>query len=306
MYTEHTPGWRERAMLQSLKPEAVRFPPKTTETQKRKLVASVVPPLFAACLSKAVSPHLPMGVQKHNMRSMMTPLAVRSEEEIDSAFFSKGGSGREGGGEERKVRLTAKESASSSKWLENEGISSYAEAAVMFEGATDALEKENELLRKQWPEGGIERVARLCKTFHSDFPALATQTKSKSAVAKPKSIFRSDVKAMKGFRDGSRSVGDGEPWEKGYTWSTHHLGEWVFAGPALGWYMRDTTSLAEHRAFVAQEPEMVIGDPPCTDTTPSRWHMARAVRAVERRGRMKETWGVSQEDSSRLSQRAGT
>ena len=94
---------------------------------------------------------------------MMTSLAVRSDEEIDSAFFSKGGSGREGKGEKRKVRLTAKESASSSKWLENEGISSYAEAAVMFEGATDAAEKENELLRKQWPEGDIERVARVFK-----------------------------------------------------------------------------------------------------------------------------------------------
>ena len=148
MYSEHIPGWRERAMLQSLKPEAVRFPANTTETQKRQLVASVVPPLFAACLSKAVFPHLSMGVQKHNMRSMMTSLAVRSEEEIDSAFFSKGGSGREGR-ENRTVRLTTKESASSSKWLENEGISSYAEAAVMFEGATGAVEKENELLRKQ-------------------------------------------------------------------------------------------------------------------------------------------------------------
>ena len=209
----------------------------------------------------------------------------------------KGGSGREGGGEERKVRLTAKESASSPKWLENEGISSYAEAAVMFEGATDAVEKENELLRKQWPEGDIERVARLCKTFHSDSHASATQTKSKSAVAKPKSILRSDAKAMKGFRDGSRTVGDGEPWEKGHTWSTHHLGEWVFAGPALGWYRRDTTSLSEHRKLVAQEPEMVIDDPPCTDATPSIWHMARAMRAAEKRGRMKETWGMSQEDT---------
>ena len=48
---------------------------------------------------------------------------------------------------------------------------------------------------------------------------------------------------------------------------------------------------------MAQEPEMVIDDPPCTDATPSRWYMARAMRAVERRGRTKETWGVSQEDS---------
>jgi len=48
MYDTHIPSWRERAMLQSLKPEAVQFPPKTTETQKRQLVASVVPPLFAA------------------------------------------------------------------------------------------------------------------------------------------------------------------------------------------------------------------------------------------------------------------
>ena len=29
-------------------------------------------------------------VQKHNMRAMMTSLAFPSEEEIDSAFFSKG------------------------------------------------------------------------------------------------------------------------------------------------------------------------------------------------------------------------
>ena len=89
-----------------------------------------------------------MGVQKHNMRSMMTSLAARSEEEIDRAFFSKGGSGREDR-ENRTVRLTTKESASSSKWLESEGLTSYAEAAVMFEGATDAVERENELLRKQ-------------------------------------------------------------------------------------------------------------------------------------------------------------
>ena len=39
----------------------------------------------------------------------------------------------------------------------------------------------------------------------------------------------------------------------------------VFAGPKLGWYRRDTTSPPEHRAFVVQEPEMVIGDPPYTD-----------------------------------------
>jgi hypothetical protein len=151
MYGTHIPSWRERAMLQSLKPEAVQFPPKITETQKRQLVASVVSPLFAACLSKAVFPHLSMGVQKHNMRAMMTSLALRSEEEIDSAFISKGRGGSDGREkrEEKTVRLTSKESASSSKWLENEGISSYAEAAVMFEGATDAAEKENGLLRKQ-------------------------------------------------------------------------------------------------------------------------------------------------------------
>ena len=301
MQMEHIPGWRERAMLQSLKPEAVRFPPKTTETQKRQLVASVVPPLFAACLSKAVFPHLSMGVQKHNMRSMVTSLAVRTEEEIDSAFFLKGGSGRggeKGRGEERKLRLTAKESASASQWLENEGISSYSEAALLFEGATDTVERENELLRKQWPEGDIESVARLFKVSHSTSPASATQTKSESVVVGPKSILKpSDVKVMKGFRNGSMTVGDGEPWEKGYTWSTHHLGEWVFAGPALGWYRRDTTSLSEHRKLVAQEPEMVIDDPPCTDATPSIWHMARAMRAAEKRGRMKETWGMSQEDT---------
>ena len=42
---------------------------------------------------------------------------------------------------------------------------------------------------------------------------------------------------------------------------------------------------------------MVIDDPPCTDATPSIWHMARAMRAAEKRGRMKETWGMSQEDT---------
>ena len=92
----------------------------------------------------------------------------------------KGGGGRggeKGGGEEKKLRLTSKESASASKLLENEGVSSYAEAAVMFEGATDAVERENELLRKQWPEGGIESAARLFKVSHSTSPALATQTK---------------------------------------------------------------------------------------------------------------------------------
>ena len=150
------------------------------------------------------------------MRSMMTSLAVRSEEEIDSAFLSKGGGGREGGGEERKVRLTTKESASATTWLENEGISSYAVAAVMFKGATGAVERENELLRKQWPEGDIERVARLCRTFHSATPASATQAKSKSTVAGPKSILRtSDVKGTKSTPEGGRAVGDGEPWKKG-------------------------------------------------------------------------------------------
>ena len=93
------------------------------------------------------------------------------------------------------------------------------------------------------------------------------------------------------------TVGGGEPWEKAYAWSTDHLDEWVFVGPELGWYRRDTICLSEHRAFLAQEPEMVIEDPPCTDTTPSRWYMARAMRAVERRGGLNETWGVSQEDS---------
>ena len=141
-------------------------------------------------------------------------------------------------------------------------------------------------------------MARLCKTFHSATPASATQAKSKSAVAGPKSILRkSDVKGTKCMPKGGMAVGDGAPWEKGQTWPTQHLGEWVFAGPGLGWYRRDTTSLPEHRASVMQEPEMVIDDLPCIDATLSRWHMARAMRAVERRGRMRETWGVSQEDS---------
>ena len=141
-------------------------------------------------------------------------------------------------------------------------------------------------------------MARVFRTSHSASPAWTTQTKSESAVVGPRSILKtSDVKVMKCFHNGSMTVGGGEPWERGCTWSTDHLGEWVFAGPELGWYKRNTTSLLEHKAFVAQEPEMVIDDPPCTDTTPSRWYMARAMRAVERRGRMKETWGVSQEDS---------
>ena len=125
----------------------------------------------------------------------------------------------------------------------------------MFEGATDAVEKENGLLRKQWPEGDIERVARVFKVSHSASPASATQTKAESVVVGPKSILKSsDAKVTKYFLSGSMTVGDGEPWEKGYTWPTHHLGEWVFAGPALGWYRRDTTSLSEHRKLVAQEP----------------------------------------------------
>ena len=69
-------------MLQSLNPKAVRFTPKTTETQKRQLVASVVPPLLPPVFLRQS-----MGVQKHNMRAMMTSLALRSEEEIGSAFF---------------------------------------------------------------------------------------------------------------------------------------------------------------------------------------------------------------------------
>ena len=132
----------------------------------------------------------------------------------------------------------------------------------------------------------IECLARLFKVSHSTSPASETQTKSESVVVGPKSILKSsDAKVMKKcFLNGSMTAGDGKPWEKGHTWSTQHLGEWVFAGPALGWYRRDTTSLAEHRKLVAQEPEMVIDDPPCTDTTPARWHMARAMRAAERRG----------------------
>ena len=89
----------------------------------------------------------------------------------------------------------------------------------MFEGATDAAEKENALLRKQWPDGDIERVARASKAAHSAIPASATQTKSESGVVGPKSILKpSDVKVTKCFLiNGSMAVGDGEPWEKGYT-----------------------------------------------------------------------------------------
>ena len=58
MYDTHIPSWRERAMLQSLKPEAVQFPPKTTETQKRQLVASVVPPLFPPVFLRQFSPSI--------------------------------------------------------------------------------------------------------------------------------------------------------------------------------------------------------------------------------------------------------
>ena len=142
-------------------------------------------------------------------------------------------------------------------------------------------------------------MARLRRTFHSAIPASATQAKSKSAVAGPKSILRkSGVKGTKSTPEGGRALGDGEPWEKGQTWPTQHLGEWVFAGPGLGWYRRDTTSLSEHRAFVMQEPEMVIDDPPCIDATPSIWHMARAIRAAERRGRMRGAFlGMSQGSS---------
>ena len=64
--------------------------------------------------------------------------------------------------------------ASAPRWLENEGISSYTEAAVMFKGATDAVERENELLRKQWTEGAIARVARLFKVSHSASSASET------------------------------------------------------------------------------------------------------------------------------------
>ena len=136
----------------------------------------------------------------------------------------KGGSGRggeKGRGEERKLRLTAKESASASKWLENEGISSYSEAALMFEGATDAAERENELLRKQWPEGDIESVARLFKVSHSTSPALATQTEKESVVVGPRSILKSsNLKVKKSFPDESGGAGEGEPWEKGHIWAT--------------------------------------------------------------------------------------
>ena len=38
------------------------------------------------------------------------------------------------------------------------------------------------------------------------------------------------------------------------------VGECAFAGPELGRHRRDTTSLAEHEAFVALLPEMVVGD----------------------------------------------
>ena len=81
----------------------------------------------------------------------------------------------------------------------------------MFEGAAGAVGKENELLRKQWPAGDIERVARVFRTSHSASPALSTQTKSESAVGKPRSILKtSDVKVMKCFNNGGMAVGDGE------------------------------------------------------------------------------------------------
>ena len=75
-----------------------------------------------------------------------------------------------------------------------------------------------------------ERVARVVRTPHSASPVLATQTKSWSAVVGPKSILKtSDGKVTKCFLNGSMTVGDGEPWGKGHTWSTHHLGKWTNA-----------------------------------------------------------------------------
>jgi hypothetical protein len=46
---------------------------------------------------------------------------------------------------EKTVRLMSKEPGLSSKWLQNEGLSSYEEAAMMFEGAAGAVERKNEL-----------------------------------------------------------------------------------------------------------------------------------------------------------------
>ena len=88
------------------------------------------------------------------------------------------------------------------------------------QGSSDAVEKENELLRKQWLEGDIESVARAFRTSHSTGPRCGRRRSQSllSAVGKPRSILKtSDVKVMKCFANGSMALGDGEPWEKGHT-----------------------------------------------------------------------------------------
>ena len=84
---------------------------------------------------------------------------------------------------------------------------------------------------------------------------LQTREATEPAVGTCKSILKkSGVRVMKSSIGKNMAVGKGEPWEKGHTWTTNHLGEWVFAGPELGWYRRDTTSLSEHRACVGLQP----------------------------------------------------
>ena len=92
---------------------------------------------------------------------------------------------------------------SSYKWLESEGLSNCEEAAVMFEGATGAVEKENELLRKHWPQRDIESAGREFRAREIEgLQALLTQTKTQPAVGRRKSILKkSDVTVMPCFNN---------------------------------------------------------------------------------------------------------
>ena len=55
---------------------------------------------------------------------------------------------------------------------------------------------------------------------------LQTREATEPAVGTRKSILKkSGVRVMKSSVGKNMAVGKGEPWEKGHTWTTNHLGE---------------------------------------------------------------------------------
>ena len=83
--------------------------------------------------------------------------------------------------------------------------------------------------------GDIESAAKLFKTSHSTSPALWTQTKSESAVGKPRSILKtSDVKVVKCFNNWSMTVGGWGTMGKGLHLVQHTPRRMGFCRPGAG------------------------------------------------------------------------